>query len=379
MQITTDFDGANIECISCEQADNIRLRIKADARSEHLQWFYFRLIGAKGKPCRLVIENAGEVSYPDGFTNYRAVISHGDDNWTRIDTEFSGKELVIEHTPESDSVYFSYFAPYSWQQHRQLVDTALLSPLVQYHNLGSTLDGRTLDMLQVGEDASDPSASNKKIAWIIARQHPGETMAEWWMEGFIHRLLDGNDPAARQALSQYTFYIVPNMNPDGSVRGHLRTNAAGKNLNRAWLEPTEKETPEVFYVRNKMQETGVDFCLDVHGDEALAYNFIAGSQGIARWDEKKQEQLDSYQDYLAKINMDFQTEKGYPVSPPGTANLALCSNYGAQQFDCLAMTLEMPFKDTAGSPIPETGWSPKRCKKLAGSCLDAMVHVAPIL
>lgn len=35
------------------------------------------------------------------------------------------------------------------------------------------------------------------------------------------------------------------MNPDGSYRGHLRTNASGANLNREWKEPTLEKSPEV--------------------------------------------------------------------------------------------------------------------------------------
>ena len=50
-----------------------------------------------------------------------------------------------------------------------------------------------------------------------------------------------------------TVYVIPNMNPDGSVRGHLRTNAAGANLNREWqttgdyVAPTLERSPEVLY------------------------------------------------------------------------------------------------------------------------------------
>ncbi len=50
------------------------------------------------------------------------------------------------------------------------------------------------------------------------------------------------------------FEKVPNMNPDGTWRGHLRTNAAGANLNREWDAPTLEHSPEVYYVRNKMDE-----------------------------------------------------------------------------------------------------------------------------
>ena len=40
------------------------------------------------------------------------------------------------------------------------------------------------------------------------------------------------------------------MNPDGSVLGNLRTNAAGANLNREWLQPLER-SPEVLAVTRR--------------------------------------------------------------------------------------------------------------------------------
>ena len=84
--------------------------------------------------------------------------------------------------------------------------------------------------------------------WLYARQHPGETMAEWWMEGALERLLDEVDPVTRRLREKATFHVVPNMNPDGSKRGHLRTNAAGVNLNREWHAPSAEKSPEVLHV-----------------------------------------------------------------------------------------------------------------------------------
>jgi hypothetical protein len=58
------------------------------------------------------------------------------------------------------------------------------------------------------------------------------------------------------------YNVVPNMNPDGAVRGHLRTNAGGANLNREWGEPSLEHSPEVFHARNAMDATGpVDLML----------------------------------------------------------------------------------------------------------------------
>ncbi len=60
-------------------------------------------------------------------------------------------------------------------------------------------------------------------------------MAEWFAEGFLERLaLEGHDPECSLLCELATIHCVPNMNPDGSVRGHLRTNASGANLNREW-------------------------------------------------------------------------------------------------------------------------------------------------
>ncbi|MCD0229135.1 carboxypeptidase family protein, partial [Enterobacter hormaechei subsp. steigerwaltii] len=127
--------------------------------------------------------------------------------------------------------------------------------------------------------------SDLKI-WITARQHPGETMAEWFVEGLLGRLLDPQDPTARTLLDRATFYIVPNMNPDGSALGNLRTNAAGANLNREWENPTVEKSPEVFFVREKMLETGVDLFLDIHGDEGLPFVFVAGTEGVPNYNPR---------------------------------------------------------------------------------------------
>lgn len=367
IRISSNFDAGNIEFVGETGNGVFDVKIRKDAHSEFFQWFYFRLTGAKGQPCRMNIVNAGDASYVDGFRDYQAVISYDRENWFRTETEFDGQILSIGLTPEADAVYIAYFAPFSMDRHADLIAWTLQHPRVNYECLGSTLDGQDIDLLKVGDgDASLPSY------WVIGRQHPGETMAEWWMEGFLSRLLDESDPVSRALLSSVNFYVVPNMNPDGSRRGHLRTNACGANLNREWQAPSLERSPEVFYVLQKMKQTGVDFCLDVHGDEALPYNFIAGPEGTPSWTAERQEHLQFFKQTLMSFNPDFQIAKGYPPSSKGKANLTVCTNYIAETFGCLAMTLEMPFKDTLENPEPVYGWSPERCQRLAESNIDVM-------
>ena len=227
MQISHNFDGGNIRCIDVSDASNIQLEIPKDNNSDFYQWFYFKLSGAKNLDCRLNFVNAANAAYVDGWPDYQAVASYDRQTWFRVATDFDGSVLTINHTPECDVVYYAYFAPYPMERHHDLIANAQLSDLVEHTHLGYTLDGQDMDLLRVGE----PGAG-KKICWLIARQHPGETMAQWWMEGMINALLDPEDPISRALLDQAVFYVVPNMNPDGSRRGNLRTNAAGANLNR---------------------------------------------------------------------------------------------------------------------------------------------------
>ena len=374
LHVSSRFDGGNIEVVSIEGPESIRLKIRRDAGDRHAQWFYFQLANARDLDCRLMIENGDEVSYPDGFEGYQAVASYDQEYWFRVPTRFDGKTLSIEHRPESDSVFYAYFAPYSLERHQMLISRALESDRVRAEALCLTPDGHPLTLLTIGEQAP-----GRKKLWITARQHPGETMAEWWAEGFLDRLLDMEDPVSRSLLDQAVVYLVPNMNPDGSVRGHLRVNARGVNLNRAWRDPSEGDSPEVYFVRQRMHETGVDLALDVHGDEGLPYNFIAGADGVPRFDTAMAEQLEGFKQLLAAITPDFQTEHGYERDAPGTADLRKATDYAAETFGCLAMTLEMPFKDVANAPVPEIGWSPGRAINLGRACLDAVHRYLPRL
>lgn len=367
MKITHQFDSGKIECLNINDNGIINLSIPKDNAADFHQWFHYRLTGAKNIPCTMNIVNAHETSYVKGWENYQAVASYDRQTWFRVETQFDGKQLTINHTPECDSVFYAYFAPYSMDRHHDLIANAQCSDLVEHVLLGETLDGQDMDLLKIGTEGE-----GKKVCWMIARQHPGETMAEWWMEGMLDSLLDSDDPIARELLKKAVFYVVPNMNPDGSKRGNLRTNAAGANLNREWQTPSMQSSPEVFLVRQKMQQTGMDFCLDVHGDEALPYNFIAGSEGIASWNDSRQAQLDFYQQALINASPDFQTEIGYAKDKHGEALMTVGTNYLAETFNALVMTLEMPFKDTELTPDEDFGWSPMRSQKLGQACLNAL-------
>jgi murein tripeptide amidase MpaA len=364
LSISSAFDGGNIRLVAID-GNRIDLEIANDAQSDFYQWFYFRLTGAAGTPVELRLLNCGGSAYPHGWPGYRACMSYDRELWQRLpETSFANGILTIRVTPIENNAWFAYFAPYTTERHHDLVAEAAIHPEVEYRSLGQTIDGQELDYLKIGE--------GRLQVWLYGRQHPGETMAEWWMEGALEKLLDNADPVSRRLRQKATFHLVPNMNPDGSKRGHLRTNAVGVNLNREWHEPSRERSPEVLYVRNEMDKTGVDFAMDIHGDEAIAANFLAGFEGIPSLKKEQQQLFNRFSDELVRISPDFQTEKGYEIPAPGQANLSMSTAQLAERFGAISMTLEMPFKDNADLPDAHEGWSPDRSRVLGRSCLDAL-------
>jgi len=370
MRITANFDAGNIEVINLDDKKDIQLAIRPDVGEEFFQWFNFRIDGEVGEQYILNILNAGEASYLEGWDNYQAVASYDRQHWFRLPTFYKEGKLTIVADMDCETIQIAYFAPYSYERHQDLLAAVQMHPLVSLEHLGETLDKRDLMLVKIGD-----GDTNKRNIWITARQHPGETMAEWLVDGLMHSLLDSDNATGKLLLDKANFYIVPNMNPDGSVRGHLRTNAAGINLNREWLNPSLDKSPEVFHVINKMKETGVDLFYDVHGDEALPFVFLAGAEGTPSYNDRLATLRERFSEVFKLASADFQSEFGYDVDAPGKANMTVATNWVAEHFDCLANTLEMPFKDNDNVPDPTMGWSPERSVKLGEASLVAMLAV----
>jgi murein tripeptide amidase MpaA len=376
--INAAFDSGNI-VVHAIDGTTATLCIRKDKDSEFYQWFHFRVACESGEEITLRITGLEGSAYPGGWPDYNACVSEDRDYWGRTESSYDktedGGTLTIRYVPLSEICYFAYFAPFSMERHHDMVAQAALCDGVEYRCLGTSIEGQPIDCLEMGEGETQ--------IWLYARQHPGESMAEWWMEGALDMLTDPADPHARALRQKCRIHIVPNCNPDGSCRGHLRTNFAGVNLNREWAEPSAERSPEVLAIRNAMDATGVHWAMDVHGDEAIPAAFIAGFHGIPGWTDEQGEKYDSFLAKLEARTPDFQSKLGYGIAGAGKANLTMSTNQLAQRFGeaaqpgkaCVSMTLEMPFKDNAQHPDEEQGWSPERSVLLARECLAVLAEM----
>ena len=145
-------------------------------------------------------------------------------------TTFDGKVLKVEHTPSTSCCTYAYFAPYTLDRHARLLASVAAVPHCTVTTVGAvadgaggaavaeatrSLDGRPIDLVRVsrkheggapnkadGNDGGATQSAPQLNVWVICRQHPAETMAEWWAEGFLNRLAQpqGSDSVVDSVL-----------------------------------------------------------------------------------------------------------------------------------------------------------------------------------
>src|SRR5690606_12306833 len=137
-------------------------------------------------------------------------------------------------------------------------------------------------------------------------------------------------------------------------------------LNRAWTTDPGN-APEVMAIKRRMRETGVDFFLDVHGDESLPYNFLGGPLEIPSRSPALTDLFHRFARGWGKVNPDYRLGPPYPGGAPDPADMRMAWNAVAEEFRCLGVLLEQPFKDNAESGMPGVGWTTERSVKLGRS------------
>ncbi|MCK6525685.1 M14-type cytosolic carboxypeptidase [Myxococcota bacterium] len=361
MRVRTPEDSGNADLVEITPEGEINLKLRPDP-SGHRQWFYVELLQVKNRRIVVNILNAGEASWPLGWEGFSAAVQDGGWPWARAErTSYRDGVLRIEHTATTDRIALATFAAYPITRHQALIACAVASPRVRREVLGRTPDGRPIELLRLGrEDAEAPRV------WIFARQHPGEVMAEWFMEGLLARLADPEDEPVNRLLTQAALRLVPNMNPDGSARGHHRVNARGVDLNRAWAEPID--APEVELVRGRMDKEGVAIALDVHGDEEVPYTYLISGQGALRFDDALQAEFNAFRAAWHQLDPLMSLKEGAPPVAPGEGHLGVSTKQLVTRFGALAATVEMPYRSPSGEEF-----GPSHAKGLGESCVDAVL------
>lgn len=242
-----------------------------EALNRQTTHWYFGLEADKGTEVRFIISlllrdvyNGRISSGTNRFEHNPCYISYDNKTWEALETtKIPGNELLVEFTMENNYVYIARMPPYTISDLDDLKNQIEENKQVRIFNIGSTLEGRPLEIIQLG----NANANNSFI--IRARAHPWESGGNWLAEGLIKEFLSQN---SKQWQEEYCVYIMPMANKDGVQRGISRFNIKGKDLNRNWDRKADPVLcPEKFALEQFIEHLiskGKKPCLgiDIHND-----------------------------------------------------------------------------------------------------------------
>jgi len=173
---------------------------------------------------------------------------------------------------DEDTVYFAHCYPYTYSDLKgyltKLCEDENRKKYVVRRTLCYTLAQNECEYLSITSPSSLENITQRHGIVITSRQHPGETLSSYIMEGVIN-FLTGEDPEAQYLRKRCVFKIVPMLNPDGVIHGNYRTDLCGKDLNRIWNKPHSRLHPTIFHtqemIRRMQRGRKLEFYCDLHG------------------------------------------------------------------------------------------------------------------
>jgi len=293
LSINSNFESGNI-IVNSIQENRAYLEIKKDPyiqdkkQNKYQYWFYFKAKNVLNEKHTFIIQNLQIIPNPWDKNNdwYGLNICYSYDNktWKRCKTVFTGSEIHWTIKPTKNIIWFAYYPPYTFSRTKKLFGNDKI--------IGYSHQKNPIYMKTIGKGPI--------TVWVIARQHPGETIGSWMMEGFLKRVKQ----LGKKLSKHYTIKMIGNANPDGTILGHWYTNAKGLNLNRDW---TNTESKEIKCIKKEFERKNkCDLFFDLHGDEGSFEHFLVASYA------NKNILHNTINKYLNEKNENFREDNFYP-------------------------------------------------------------------
>ena len=282
---STNFEAGNIGKVEHLGDNHLQINVAGeedqDGRNHQPSWFYVRLDGVAGRELTIDIGGLeGEYNYRkhdgSGHRNTLPSYSHDNEKWQPVDSSEwleNPSRIRIKLRPEADRVWIARQPPYTVSRLEKLLGEFQAHPALSRSVAGKTVAGRPLHLLTV-TDPGTPDA-NKKVIWLMLRQHSWESGTSWVGEGALRFLLS-NDANAQSLRRDRIFKIFPMADPDGVARGGVRFNKFGFDINRNWDTAEPSRMPEISAMRAAIREwldagRRIDLFLTVHNTESVDY------------------------------------------------------------------------------------------------------------
>jgi len=261
ISIDTHIPSGNILYDRIDNNGTVHLNLNREFNS-FTHWFYFKVLIDKivNNRLRFSIDNAIQSAYSNGWNNYAPFTSLDGLKWKRLNKgKLLGSAFNFEVDEFDEEFFLSWYLPY---------------PIDKYNNWLTSISANALIDVVKGNNEPDYillGNKSKPAIVIVARQHPGESMASFVTEGFVSSLTN-NSELTEKILDKYSVIIFPLLNISGVEKGFHRVNVEGKDLNRCW---NSSDVSEINFVKNKLDNfNSIHSIIDIHGDEVSELNCV---------------------------------------------------------------------------------------------------------
>ncbi len=344
------FPGGNIVV---ERIEGDRVDLRPDLRDTQGWWFYwnFRVRGAEGRTLtfRFVDRN------PIGVRGPAVSLDQGL-SWTWMGAD-RVRDASFTYTFDDDDheVRFCFTMPYvEADLHRFLADHEG-HPHLSVRELCRTRNGRSVELLKVGDPDRDP----RHRIFFAARHHACESMASFTLEGVIAAALADTDDG-RWFREHANLLAVPFVDKDGVEQGDQGKNRKPHDHNRDYRG--ESIYPSVAAIRTLLQDwsrDGLDVAFDLHcpwirgpHNETI---YMVGSADPVMW--QRQQEFGAILQRVQRGPLEYRASDNLPFGKAWNT----AANYGdgvsfgrwASQLEGigLASTFEIPYANAAGATV----------------------------
>ena len=250
MIINYGYGGSSIDIIKEDKQNNTATVSPVMEDEKYSNYYNFRINNKSNNPGTIIIKNINNQQY-DSF-QYPLILGEDgmlidmDNNTCYMD----GDDMYI-HVRPMTNIEISSYPRYTIENLKQFLSTI-------NNNNDVTISKGVLHEIVIGNPSKD-------AIFIIGRQHPGETLSSFFIEGMIKSILDN------RLYDNNCFVIYPIVNQKGVLNGnHRYTNK--KDYNRLWH--TTGVIPEIDYIKSMMDKYNIVNFIDVHCDEITKKDYI---------------------------------------------------------------------------------------------------------
>lgn len=316
MRIISNYEGSSINLLSYNDENNSAFLSLKEENDGYSQYYNFIADNKTINVGKIFIKNIDFSKYYNESFVYLPYERRAS-NWERISSNMltvrnDTLEIIV---PPNEITEVSLVPRYTQNELNQFVET-----IFGYNFINIKQD--VLTKIEIG-------STTLPTVFVIGRQHPGETLSSFFIEGMIKSIIENG------LHEKYHYVFYPIVNTLGVKNGcHRYVN--GIDFNRSWA--LENPPQEITYLKNELDLYNIKYFIDVHDDEITPNNYIRTNGKFSK------EQFSNF-DILKFINplnrwvKEFVYQGDFIDLHEKTAN-----DYALKKYKCTSILVELSIR-----------------------------------